>query len=363
MQSDLRKFYDANSIGPPSTSPPNSSALNREAGTSYGGRTAQGASPSPTSFQYQAPRSSTSIINSFQDIVDKNPVEVVDLDLSYDTARRSRSSPSGKPAERIRKIRGLLPYINVRRLDLSGNVISQVEGLKTLVRLESLNLSRNNIRSLTNSSLDGLVALSSLDLSGNFLATIGACVGTLKGLKHLDMGGNKIRRLEEVKRLRLLPALTDLILSGNPVCDNSQYRNYTLFHCAVLEDLDRSIVSEQNRVAARRAFKKASKAETSALDMMKTQQNKSEAMAKQLEDDNARLRTEVTVKSKLLNQKEQQWTSMAEELSQVKTELAFLKIDGTSTGGSLRNSALEGTGGPSQKALADGRHDEGDQDD
>ena len=266
----------------------------------------------------------TKYLNSFGD----DPLAIADLDLSFNAMKTFKSSsPREKPLERLRRIKGLVPYVNLKRLDLSGNVLSLVDGISSLHKLEILNLSRNNIRTLSEDAFHGLVSLQMLNLSGNFLSTIPTCIKILHNLTNLDMSGNKIHRLEDVQRLRTLPTLKNLNLSGNKVCGAPNYRNFVLYHVPHLDDLDLTIVTEHNRLIARRAFHKLSKEETTKLKRLKIKENQTNIKAKKLEDDNQRLRAELTAKSKLLNQKNQQWTSMTEELTQVKTELAFMKID------------------------------------
>ena len=272
------------------------------------------------------------MIPAGHEVHEQAPEDVVDLDLCYDSLKTIRSpSATGDTPKRIRKITDLSRYTKLRRLDLSGNIIASVEGLNVCQSLEALNLSRNNIRTFSESSFSNQrlrASLTNLNLSGNFISAIGPPLGLLVGLKKLDLSGNKIHRLEEVKRLRTLTVLSNLNLTGNPICEVGHYRNYVLFNCPKLDDLDHTIVTEQNLATARRAFQtRHTRAEKSELERLKTTRTVDAKNYVELEKANARLRTELAVKSKLLDRKDQQWTSMTEELTQTKTELAFLKID------------------------------------
>ena len=115
----------------------------------------------------------------------------------------------------------------------------------------------------------GLNSLITLNLSGNFLSTIPACIKVLHKLTNLDLSGNKIHRLEDVQRLRTLPSLKNLNLSGNKLCTAPNYKNYVIFYVPHLDDLDLSIVTEHNRLSARRAFHKVSKEQNKLLQLKK----------------------------------------------------------------------------------------------
>ena len=52
-----------------------------------------------------------------------DPLSVSDLDLSFSALKDAKSSsPREKSLERLRRIKGLVPYVNLKRLDISDNV-------------------------------------------------------------------------------------------------------------------------------------------------------------------------------------------------------------------------------------------------
>ncbi|GMH67710.1 hypothetical protein TrRE_jg6905 [Triparma retinervis] len=119
--------------------------------------------------------------------------------------------------------------------------------LKSLSKLQSLNLSRNNLLHHTTAlaGLSSLVNLQKVDLSYNFLTTMEGANGMLGNIKVLLLTGNRltsgkgleklyaieylaiddnrIHALADVAGIAKLPCLSDLDLKENPFCD-SNYR-------------------------------------------------------------------------------------------------------------------------------------------
>ena len=52
------------------------------------------------------------------------------------------------------------------------------------------------------------------------------------------IGNNRLSVLKEVQQLKELPKLIILDLSGNPLCDGADYRNYTIYQLRKLKVLD-----------------------------------------------------------------------------------------------------------------------------
>jgi hypothetical protein len=61
----------------------------------------------------------------------------------------------------------------------------------------------------------------------------------------LYLHGNRISRLPEVQRIARVCELRKLTLHGNPIESNRHYRNYVLFHCRGLQQLDFSCITKQ----------------------------------------------------------------------------------------------------------------------
>ncbi|XP_015586664.1 protein tilB homolog [Cephus cinctus] len=112
---------------------------------------------------------------------------------------------------------------NLKILLLQYNLISKIENLKMLKRLEYLNLALNNIEVIEN--LEGLESLKKLDLTINF-------IGDLQG----------------VKKLRYNENLEQLILTGNPCTDYEGYRDYVVASLPQLRELDMTPIDRSERI-------------------------------------------------------------------------------------------------------------------
>jgi internalin A len=102
---------------------------------------------------------------------------------------------------------------HVTYLNLDHNKITRVDWLDDFLSLESLSLSHNRIADI--SPLTGKATLRELDLSSNDLADVTA-LSDLMALRHLDLSRN---RLTDVAALGALIGLESLIISSNPGLD------------------------------------------------------------------------------------------------------------------------------------------------
>ncbi|KAK6356572.1 hypothetical protein TWF718_000923 [Orbilia javanica] len=103
---------------------------------------------------------------------------------------------------------------NLQFLDLSSNRLDNLSGLSGLVHLRDLKADNNQITSLDGIlHLDGLVKLR---LRLNNIRSINFGVSNLKHLKTLDLGSNKIERVEYLHRL---PELSYLNLDSNDLAE------------------------------------------------------------------------------------------------------------------------------------------------
>ncbi|XP_071557394.1 protein tilB [Temnothorax nylanderi] len=121
---------------------------------------------------------------------------------------------------------------NLRILLLQHNLISKIENLSMLKRLEYLNLALNNIEVIEN--LEGLESLKKLDLTINFI-------------------GN----LQSVKNLRSNEHLEHLILMGNPCTDYEYYRQYVVATLPQLQELDMKEIERSERIKALQIYSRA----------------------------------------------------------------------------------------------------------
>ncbi|MEW5304785.1 MAG: hypothetical protein WDW36_007372 [Sanguina aurantia] len=110
---------------------------------------------------------------------------------------------------------GLEGCVALEELCLQDNRIGAVAGIATLTRLTKLQLGQNRLVSLA--GLGGAVALRQLSVEDNELTSL-AGVEALGLLMELYAGNNRIVEQRETQRLRELPKLIILDLSGNPMC-------------------------------------------------------------------------------------------------------------------------------------------------
>ncbi len=113
----------------------------------------------------------------------------------------------------IENLEGLQHARNLKRLDLAGNLISDITPLANLVNLEGLSLHRNVIADI--SPLARLTNLRRLTLYDNRITNINALSG-LKQLQEFEAQGNAIA---DINALSELLALTYSHLAGNFISD------------------------------------------------------------------------------------------------------------------------------------------------
>ncbi|KAJ8247684.1 hypothetical protein GJAV_G00249080 [Gymnothorax javanicus] len=109
--------------------------------------------------------------------------------------------------------------MNLERLDLSGNNITNLSPLSSLRLLLSLNLSANRITSLE--ALSTCFSLQSLNVAGNLISSIESlnCLQPLKNMESIRLNDN-------------------LYNYTNPVCKNSAYRSVLLEMFSNIKVLD-----------------------------------------------------------------------------------------------------------------------------
>lgn len=105
--------------------------------------------------------------------------------------------------------------VAVKHLSLSTNCIDKMISLPNLKNLEVLSLGRNQIKKL--SGLEEIGAtLRELWISYNSISTLDGLHPCVK-LQTLYMSNNKIKSWDELTKLTQLPELKNLLLVGNPI--------------------------------------------------------------------------------------------------------------------------------------------------
>ena len=105
-----------------------------------------------------------------------------------------------------------MPLVSLRVLDLSQNILVSLTQRLDLRGLESLSLSDNMIVDISDSALQDLTSLSSLDISYNKLSDFPA----VEAVRELSMSGNMIKVLDQTS-LEGLARLEVLHLTNMPV--------------------------------------------------------------------------------------------------------------------------------------------------
>lgn len=152
---------------------------------------------------------------------------------------------------------GLTGFTQLRRLRLCGNRLTSLEKLAACAALEELSVERNLLSTLTGAGslpelrrLDAgsnricdildikkLTKLSQLSLEDNLIDSLDTFAALLS-LAELYLSSNLVEEMRSVLLLKQLPRLLVLDLAGNDLCNEAEYRLYTIFHLKRLKVLD-----------------------------------------------------------------------------------------------------------------------------
>jgi len=148
----------------------------------------------------------------------------------------------------ITSMQGLEQCRKLEELSLEANYIGRIEGLQSLVYLKKLDLGSNRIQRIE--GLIGLDCLTQLSLEDNQISSLQG-LESLKSIMELYIANNQLRSLKEIQILKEQPKLIILDVSGNPMCSDSGFRPFALFHLRKLKVLDGGNVDPSEQVAAR----------------------------------------------------------------------------------------------------------------
>jgi len=160
---------------------------------------------------------------------------------------------------------GLPP--SIQTLLLSGNQLVSVTSIDALAELRTLDLSRNKMnaglaglncaelkelncadnRLMSTEGLEGSVALTTLDLSGNRIEAVTSLGEGHEALKTINLRDNKIGSMASIECLSALPALTSLVLAGNPIAEIPDYKKKVVAALKQLKHLDDEDILQQER--------------------------------------------------------------------------------------------------------------------
>lgn len=138
-------------------------------------------------------------------------------------------------------------FANLVTLELRGNQLETTDGIN-LPHLQQLYLAQNAIKRLE--GLEKLERLTALHLRDNQLESLDGLSPSMKCLQYLNARGNAITDAALRYIGFLSQSLRVLVLSGNPVAENSEYRINVLTVVPQLERLDKNPVVPEERVEA-----------------------------------------------------------------------------------------------------------------
>ncbi|XP_057296439.1 leucine-rich repeat and guanylate kinase domain-containing protein-like [Hydractinia symbiolongicarpus] len=150
----------------------------------------------------------------------------------------------------IEEIAGIENCVCLKNLSLSSNNIHKISGLGYLP-LNQLDLSNNNIRKIEN--IENLKVLQYVNLAENSLRSLrGLQRHSL--LEEINLEGNQILDMSEIRYIRNLRMLRILNLNRNAIQDTADYRLSILFRVMTLVELDAKPVCAEEKVAAQNLF-------------------------------------------------------------------------------------------------------------
>ncbi|CAK9100748.1 Centriolin (Centrosomal protein 1) (Centrosomal protein of 110 kDa) (Cep110), partial [Durusdinium trenchii] len=287
--------------------------------------------------------------------------------ISEEMVRKLAGLNKGEPLERIRTLRLQMPRNSAKikriekldglekleELDLSYNAIRQVENVARLGNLRRLNLAENQIVGVKNNCLEWLGNLEQLNLSGNQIEVIPVSLGKLQKLKVLRLARNRIALPKEFLKIQPLQLLSSLTVMGNPVAGTDNFVDFLVHSIRTLDILDGQAVSLAMRQSAKERF------ESDEMTMLRQrlreqerrlatlreehdkqrfhledallQRSKLEARVGQLEHEKSQTGQESAARAQLLDGKARFATQMLNEVSDIKQQLLFARIDGSNT--------------------------------
>ncbi|XP_032870994.1 leucine-rich repeat-containing protein 49 isoform X1 [Amblyraja radiata] len=158
---------------------------------------------------------------------------------------------------RIKNISNLENLTDLDVLDLHANQISRIENINHLTELRVLNLAGNLIVHAEN--MNGLDSLTELNLRRNHIESV-RDADSLPCLQRFFLSFNNISRFENIACLADSVSLSEVTLDGNPIAQESWYKQTLLRHMVQLRQLDmKKITEEERRMASVMARKEDDK--------------------------------------------------------------------------------------------------------
>lgn len=151
---------------------------------------------------------------------------------SIDSPESSNQSPKRRGKEDIKALR--MSYNKITNMSILTNPFAQ---LLDPLKIQWLDLSFNAINGISET-----------------------LIASVPNLTTLCLHANKISKLSDIKKLKVLSSLKSLSFYGNPVEENKHYKKYSLYYNPHLTQFDSSQVTKIDRtnVSSPSSFKKSS---------------------------------------------------------------------------------------------------------
>ncbi|XP_068452771.1 leucine-rich repeat-containing protein 23 isoform X2 [Clinocottus analis] len=143
-------------------------------------------------------------------------------------------------------------FVNLVTLELRGNQLDTTDGIN-LPNLRKLYLAQNVIKRLE--GLEKLERLTTLHLRDNQLDTLDGLNPNMKCLQYLNVSNAIVDEKGLLSLAFVSKTLQALVLSDNPLVETTDYRLMVLSLLPQLEQLDKDLVSQEERTDARERLK------------------------------------------------------------------------------------------------------------
>ncbi|XP_035697868.1 leucine-rich repeat-containing protein 23-like [Branchiostoma floridae] len=140
---------------------------------------------------------------------------------------------------------------NLHTLELRGNRLESTNGIY-LPNLKNLFLGANMIKRVE--GLERLEKLTTLHLRDNQIDTLDGFAESMKSLQYINLRGNNMTSVKEVKKLTVLPMLRALVFLECPVTEEDDYRIEVLIALRRIERLDKDEYTEDERQEAEEIY-------------------------------------------------------------------------------------------------------------
>uniref|UniRef100_A0A7S0WNL5 Uncharacterized protein n=1 Tax=Chlamydomonas leiostraca TaxID=1034604 RepID=A0A7S0WNL5_9CHLO len=133
-----------------------------------------------------------------------------------------------------------------KELYLGGKGIEKIRGFEPFVNLECLWLNSNKLKKINN--LDQNFRIKALYAQDNQICTLKGSLECFHFLETLDLSNNQLRDLDKLVRvLERFKFLKSLNLTGNPCCEEPDYRLLLVHRLPSLRVLDQHVVADMER--------------------------------------------------------------------------------------------------------------------